>query len=65
MSSVENNFNSTSEKKIRFRPDAHILFNNDNRHEETHDYPNTNEQESKKKGNLICKILSKHVQAGV
>lgn len=34
MSSVENNFNSTSERKIRFRPDAKILYNNENKVED-------------------------------
>lgn len=48
MSSIENN-NSTSEKKIRFRPEAHILFN-DNRYEEIYENTINNDQDSKKKG---------------
>lgn len=58
MISLENNSNS-NERKIRFRPDAHILFNNDNRNEETHDNSNPNEQEPKKKGEESCVLKEK------
>lgn len=53
MSSLENNFNTVTEKKIRFRPDAHVLFSNDNKLEDLPDNIYHNDQESKKKGKFI------------
>lgn len=50
MSSVESNYNSTSERKIRFRPDDRILFNNENKVEDLFRNETVIEKEPKKKG---------------
>lgn len=49
MSSVESNYNSTSERKIRFRPDDRILFNNENKVEDLFRNETVIEKEPKKK----------------
>ncbi|GLV31140.1 uncharacterized protein CBL_12214 [Carabus blaptoides fortunei] len=49
MSSVENNYNFTSERKIRFRPDDRILFNNENKVEDLFRNETVIDKEPKKK----------------
>lgn len=56
MSSVENNFNSTSERKIRFRPDAKILYNNENKVEDLFRNATSIDHEPKKEGNISIKL---------
>lgn len=56
MSSAENNINAVTERKIRFRPDAHVLFSTDNKSEDTTDSLNGTDYDTKKKGTI--KIIS-------